>query len=72
MYSIVSVIVLCSLFYFLFPRNAYAYIDLGSGSYVFQLIIASLLGLLFTIKIYWKKIVNLLVNFFSKKRPSKK
>ena len=32
------------------------YIDPGSGSFIFQLIIATLVGAIFVIKMYWKKI----------------
>jgi hypothetical protein len=38
------------------PRDALAYIDLGTGSYVFQVIIASLLGAAFAVKAYWERI----------------
>lgn len=37
-------------------NNAYAYLDPGTGSYIFQLLIAFLCGAAFTIKIYWGKI----------------
>jgi len=36
-----------------------AYLDPGSGSFILQLLLASLLGLGFVIKSYWKKIVRL-------------
>jgi hypothetical protein len=36
-----------------------AYLDPGSGSFILQLILASLLGLGFIIKAYWKKLVGL-------------
>lgn len=36
-----------------------AYLDPGSGSFILQLILASLLGLGFVIKAYWKKLVRL-------------
>jgi hypothetical protein len=32
------------------------YLDPGSGSYIFQLIIAALVGGLFLIKVYWRRI----------------
>jgi len=53
------------------PKNIYAnYIDWGGGSFIFQIIIANILGFLFAIKIYWKKIIHLLKLPFSKtKRP---
>lgn len=36
---------------------AHAYLDPGTGSYLFQIIIAILLGLLFTFKMLWRKIL---------------
>ncbi len=39
-----------------FPSVAYAYLDPGTGSYLVQLVIASILSALFVVKIYWKKI----------------
>ena len=41
---------------FIFVSDAHAYIDLGSGSYIFQYLIAAFLGVLFTIKVYWRRI----------------
>ena len=43
-------------------REAHAYIDPGTGSYVIQLIIAALVGVGFAIKIYWGRIKG----FFSR------
>jgi len=40
------------------PAQAYAYIDLGSGSYLVQAIIAVALGALFTIKISFRKFID--------------
>ncbi len=33
-----------------------AYLDPGSGSFILQLILASLVGGLFALKLYWKKV----------------
>jgi hypothetical protein len=38
------------------PRPVSAYLDPGVGSVVWQLVIAVGFGLVFTLKIYWKKI----------------
>ena len=38
------------------PRKSYAYLDPGTGSYVFQLALALVLGAAFTGKVYWRKI----------------
>ena len=48
-------------------ENAYAYIDPASGSYIFQLIVAGLLGTLYVLKVYWKSLKAFLGNLFSKK-----
>jgi len=35
------------------------YLDPGSGSLIFQIILAGLLGISVFVKIYWRKIMNL-------------
>ena len=45
---------------------AHAYIDPGTGSYLFQLLIGGALGGMVAIKLYWKDIVN----FFRKRDSS--
>lgn len=42
----------------IFPASAYAYIDLGTGSYIIQILLGGLLGGLLGLKIYWKKILS--------------
>jgi hypothetical protein len=44
------------LFYLASPSPAYAYLDPGSGSYVFQLLIAGIVGLAFLVRAYWGRI----------------
>jgi hypothetical protein len=46
--------------------NAYAYIDPGTGSYIFQIVIASLVGAAFTLKLFWKRFRLFVSNTFSK------
>ncbi len=41
---------------FVFPRTSAAYLDPGTGSFVFQMIIAGVVGGLYTIKTYWRNI----------------
>lgn len=50
----------------LFPPNAFAYIDPGTGSFIIQMIIAGAMGALFTVKMYWKKISSYMKRMFSK------
>ena len=67
-FLILMVVIFTLYFLFFNIQSVYAYIDLGSGSYVFQLIISALIGVAFAIKIYWKKLRTILLNIFSKKR----
>ena len=48
---------------FVMVQNVWAYIDPGTGSYFFQLLIGVLVGLVFSAKLYWHKIMK----FFSRK-----
>ena len=50
-----------------FPVYSYAYIDPGTGSYVFQIIIAAFVALSFAVKVYWIKIKKLVGRIFVKK-----
>ena len=54
------------LFLSLFEARAYAYLDPGSGSYLFQIMVASLVGAVFAIKTYWIKIKKFVKIFFRK------
>lgn len=38
-------------------RSGHFYLDPGSGSFILQILIASLLGALFVLKAYWQKII---------------
>lgn len=53
--------------YFLSALNAFSYIDPGSGSYVLQILIASVLGILTLMKIYWSKLKTFFVSLLVKK-----
>jgi hypothetical protein len=49
-----------------FPSSTHAYLDPGTGSYIFQLILAAIVGLGFVVKIYWKRIRAFFTGMFSK------
>ena len=53
---------------FLYPRSAFAYLDPGTGSYIFQIVIAGLLGAAFAVKVFWIKIKSFLMGVFSKQK----
>jgi hypothetical protein len=61
-----TVLLLTFLFLSLFEARAYAYLDPGSGSYLFQIMVASLVGAAFAIKTYWIKIKKFVKDFFQK------
>ena len=46
----------------LLVREAHAYLDPGTGSYVLQILIASLFGALFMLKMFWGRIAGLFSN----------
>lgn len=65
----IRIFVYGALLFLLFPRQAHAYLDPGTGSYFFQMLIAGLLGSLFFVK----SIIKGVKEFFksiSKKRTS--
>jgi len=51
----------------LFPVRIYSYIDPGTGSYIFQIIIAAFVAVSFAVKVYWHKIKKFLGQLFAKK-----
>jgi len=55
----------------LLPVNVLAYIDAGSGSYLFQIVIAFFMAFLFTVKLYWRNILAFLSRKFLSKRIKK-
>ncbi len=51
---------------FAFTSEAFAYLDPGTGSFLFQTVIAVGLGAAFTVKVYWQRVKL----FFSGKHPA--
>lgn len=55
------------LLFVLITRSVSAYIDPGTGSFLFQIMIGAVLGGVFTIKMYYRKIKKFCTNSFSGK-----
>jgi len=53
-------------------RPAMAYLDPGTGSYVYQIIIGSALAGAYTVKVYWKAITTKVRQMMSKKESNGK
>ena len=59
-------------FLFFLPREANAYIDPGTGSYILQIALAAVLGGLFALKVFWKNIKLFIVNRLSGRQKHNK
>ena len=66
-----SKIRLFMIFMLLIALPVYAYLDLGTGSYIIQILAATFLGALFAFKSGLKKIFEFIKSMF-KKNPSEK
>lgn len=64
--ALIRSIFMGGLLFLVSPNDANAYIDPGLASYIFQLILAFLLGISFAIRVYWRKIKLFFSSFFSK------
>ena len=51
---------------FVFPAQAHAYLDPGTGSYIIQIALAALVGALFTVRLFWGRIKAFFRRLFSK------
>ncbi len=60
-------VALLVLLLWVFAPRASGYVDPGTGSYILQIAIAFLVGLLFSIKVFWKKITAFFRKLFSRK-----
>jgi len=47
------------------PDPSFAYLDPGTGSYILQMVVAAVLGSLFAIKMFWKRIVAFVKGLFN-------
>jgi hypothetical protein len=54
----------------LLPTTALAYVDPVSGSVLFQVIVAGLLGALLTVRQWWSRAVALFKGIFSRRKAS--
>jgi hypothetical protein len=62
-----KILFLLSILVLILPSPVLAYLDPGSGSFIFQFLIAGGLGALFLAKTYWRKIKAFLGRLFSKR-----
>ena len=65
--SVLTLTLVCLLGW---ATDAHAYFDPGTGSMLIQLLMASVLGFIFTLKIYWGKFKGFLKNLVGKCSPN--
>lgn len=63
--KIASIVTLVFLIQIINTSTAFAYIDPGTGSYLFQMLMAGLLGSAFAIKMAWRNVKAYLSQMFS-------
>ncbi len=68
--SLMNSLVLAGLLFFILTHDAHAYLDPGGCGYAFQVIIVSLVGAAFAVRIYWKSIKEFFSNLSSKGQES--
>jgi hypothetical protein len=61
-------LILVLLFLIAFRPEAYAYVDPASGSYFLQFLLAGLLGGLFALKLFWRRLKSGVGNLFRHKK----
>lgn len=62
-----KIIVLAICFMILATQNCFAYLDPGLGSIIVQALIATAIGGLYFIKLYWKKLTTFWKGLFGSK-----
>jgi hypothetical protein len=65
--KILSVPIIALMCLLSWTHDAHAYFDPGTGSMVLQLLMASILGFIFTLKTYWGNFKAFVKNLFGKK-----
>ncbi len=52
-------------------KSVHAYIDLGTGSFLLQMLLATVFASLFMIKVYWNRLTKRISQFFSRSNSDK-
>ncbi len=69
---VLAIWTLVTLLHMVFALPAHAYLDPGTGSYIFQLLLAGVVGLAFVIKVFWSRIKGFFTRLFSRKQEQVK
>lgn len=63
-----AVFVMIVILFIVSSDEAYAYLDPGTGSYMLQIIIAGIVSVLFSLKMFWRRIVDFFTDLFKGKK----
>ena len=66
--SKVSIYSISIILFVTLPTLAFGYIDPGTGSYLLQILIATLLGGLLALKVFWQRVKTFFINLKEKKQ----
>jgi len=53
-----------------YSQSAVAYLDPGTGSLILQMLIAGIMGSIFTIKLYWYQLKTFITKLFGHKKKN--
>ncbi len=68
----IHIFILAGSLLLLLPRETYAYIDPGTGSYILQIVLAAFLGALFALKIFWSNVKSFFAKFLPNRQKQSK
>ncbi|PIQ71894.1 hypothetical protein COV87_00760 [Candidatus Roizmanbacteria bacterium CG11_big_fil_rev_8_21_14_0_20_37_16] len=69
---LVIFLVIFGFAFLVLPGDVHAYLDPGTGSFMIQILIGAVLGSIYFIRLYWAKLKQFVMSFFSKKTNEKK
>lgn len=67
----IKILFLLTVFLFVAPMKAQAYLDPGTGSYITQVLIGFVAGGAYLLKIYWNKLKDFIQDMKEKKTKDK-
>lgn len=68
---LLSAFLAAGFFFWIDTKQAHAYIDIGSASFILQVVVASFFGSLFTLKMFWRRVVDRVSRVVSMVKGSK-
>jgi hypothetical protein len=68
---LLSAFLAAGFFFWINTKQAHAYIDIGSASFILQILVAGFFGSLFTLKIFWRRVTDRISRIISMVRGSK-